>query len=1032
MFDILKDPHRRHLLLTLLTGAGLATYLTGSLAEIGGFDLAMLLALIGGLPIYYEALSGLVHRRLSASVAVSLAALAAIWIGEYLTAAEVIFIMLIGESLEHFAVGRTRSAIAALLAMRPQQARVRRRHHHGDQGHAHGHQHGDGDRGGDPHGAAPPEAGAGCEGEGHEHEILVPVEEIRHDDMVIVRPGDRIPVDGRVVSGSSSVDQSPITGESLPVDKGPGDEVFAGTINLYGALELAVERLGADTALEQIIHLVEEAEAARAPTQRLADRYATWFVPIVLAVAVLTFLVARAMDPAEAVRRAVSVLVVACPCALVLATPTAIAAAIGAMVRRGVLVKGGVVLEHLGKLAAVIFDKTGTLTEARLRVAEVFAAEGVEPREVIRLAAAVERHSEHPIGRLIVERAAAEGLADLEASDFVARAGLGAEAVVGGRAIRVGSVRLMEGAGISVPDDLEGRIGHLSDRGATVVLVAHGERTIGGVAVEDTVRPESAETIEQLRRLGVERIVMLTGDNRGAAESVAARLGINEVHWGLLPADKVEAVRRIQRSAAPVAMVGDGINDAPSLVTADVGVAMADIGTDVAVASADLILVGDDLRKLVQAVRCGRRMLRIIWQNILWFALLFNAVGVVAASAGWLAPVAAAVVHQIGSLAVVLNAMRLLVDPGVLRRQLGALRTGLKRRWRAIAAVACGLLVGLYLLSGLHVIRLGEVGVVQRFGRVVQELERPGLHWRLPRPFGKHWRVRTDDVRRVEIGFRTIPGVFTEPAAYEWSVQHRGGRFQRQSEEANVLAGDENMVDVTMVVHYRIVDPVAALFHVGPQSADGTSKWDQLVRSLAEAALREEMAARPADDVLNRRRGEVEEGIGRRLADALARNGAGFTVERICLGDVHPPVEVVPAFREVAKATEEKEAAINQAQGYQYRQTARARGEAEQLQRGAEGRKAERIKEAEAGAARYVALAKAFAESPQVSWLRLYLETVETVLAGKRKLIVDGPAGGSRRQVWLVPEGLWKAAPFGPAEEPVEAGGYTEGDREGG
>ena len=368
MFGIFDSPHRRHLALTIAVGVGIAVYLAEDLAgllewagvltayapaiaslsvrSIFGFDLALLLALVGGFWIYYEAVAALLRQKISADLAVSLAAFAALYIGQYAVAAEVIFIMLIGETLEHFAIDRTRSGIAALLALRPQEARVRR-------------------------------AGA-------DHDHMMRVDQIRSDDVVIVRPGDRIPIDGRVIEGNSSVDQSPITGESLPADKTAGDEVFAGTINLYGAMELSVERLGEDTTLEQIIHLVEHAEAAKAPTERLADRYATWFVPVVLLAAGLTFFFTRD------VVRAVAVLVVACPCALVLATPTAVAAGIGAMVRRGVLLKGGSVLERLGRVRAVVFDKTGTLTLARLRIDQVAVVDGCDEAEVLRLGAAVE------------------------------------------------------------------------------------------------------------------------------------------------------------------------------------------------------------------------------------------------------------------------------------------------------------------------------------------------------------------------------------------------------------------------------------------------------------------------------------------------------------------------------------------------------------------------------------------------------------------------------------------------------------------
>ncbi len=400
MFAYFADLHRRHLLLTVTVGACLLAYVSGAVRTVYDFDLAMLLALVGGYPTYAGALSGLMHRKITADLAVALAAMAALWMGWhaqdpspwFLVAAEVIFIMLVGEALENVAIGRTRSGIAALLTLRPHTARVRR-------------------------------------GE-HEHEIHVP--EVRPDDIVIVRPGDRLPVDGRVLRGASWIDQSPITGESAPVEKKAGDEVFAGTLNTIGALELAIERLGHDTTLERIIHLVEHAEESKAPVERLADRYAGYFVPAVLIAAGITLWFTRDVS------RSVAVLVVACPCALVLATPTAVAAGIGFLVRHGILVKGGAVIENLGRLKTVVFDKTGTLTLARLRIERIETTAGFTEAAAIRLAAAVEQSSEHPIARLIVDRARQDGIAIPAAERFLSQPGLGAEAEVDGRTVRRG------------------------------------------------------------------------------------------------------------------------------------------------------------------------------------------------------------------------------------------------------------------------------------------------------------------------------------------------------------------------------------------------------------------------------------------------------------------------------------------------------------------------------------------------------------------------------------------------------------------
>ncbi len=971
---ILQNPHKRHLAVTVLVAIGLALYLTGTVTRVFGFDLAMVLTLVGGFGIFYEAIAGLLRFKISADLAVGLAAIAALLTRQYPVAAEVILIMLIGEALEDFAVGRTRSGIEKLLALRPQDARVRR---NGD-------------------------------------ETIVPVEEIRPDDVVLVRPGDRIPVDGCVISGGSSVDQSPITGESVPADKAPGDKVFAGTINLHGAMELAVERLGEDTTLDRVIHLVEEAEAAKAPAQRLADRYATFFVPIVLVAAGATFWATKD------VMRAVAVLVVACPCALVLATPTAVAAGIGGLVRKGILVKGGAVLESMGKLKAVVFDKTGTLTLAKLRITDVFPAPNHAEADVLRAAAAVERNSEHPIAQLIVERAQADGIATAEPTDFAAQPGLGAQAIVAGQVTRVGNWRFMAAAEVAVPEAIDARLARVTQAGGTLAYVAQGRHLVGVIAVQDTVRHESKQTIRALRKLGVERIVMLTGDNDAAAQAVAARLGIRDVRAGLLPDQKLEALRDIQRQAAPVAMVGDGINDAPSLVAADVGVTLANIGTDIAVEAADLVLVGDDLTKLADAIALGRRTLRTIWQNIFAFAIVVNALGVAAASLGWLTPIWAAVLHQASSLVVVMNSMRLLFDFSKWRERTAARFSALAAKWRPMLAWAAGGALLLYLLSGVHVVRIGEVAVVQHFGRVVDAAEPPGLHVRLPAPFGKHRIVRVAKTRRVEVGFRTRPGTTVEPPAYEWNVQHRNAKIEQQQEEATVWAGDENLVDVNLAVHYRVANAKAAVCRIGERMGAGKSKWDALVRNTAEAALRSELSQRTIDTVLGTERSAIEAVLKARMARALAALDCGLEVQRVCLLDVHPPMEVVPAFREVTSALEDKESRINEATAYQNERAAKARGESEATLRAAEAMREGRVELAAAAAERFIKVADAHADAPETTDLRLYLETIEQVLAGRKKIIIDRAPKGARRILYLGAKQLFTIKPA-PAElaEPV-------------
>ena len=983
--DFFEDEHRRHLALTALVAVGLTAYLTGTVRTVFGFDLALILALIGGFPILSEAVIGLFSLRISADLAVSLAAIAAIAIGQYPVAAEVILIMLIGEALEDYVVDRTRDGIEALLTLRPATARVHR----------------DG------------------------KELIVPADEVQLDDTVLVRPGDRIPVDGTILSGGSSVDQSAMTGESVPCDKLPGDEVFAGTMNLCGQAEITVTRLGKDTTLEHIIQLVEEAESAKAPTQRLADKYATFFVPIVLIAAAITYALTRE------VTRSVAVLVVACPCALVLATPTAIAAGIGRLVREGILIKGGAVLEALGRLKSVIFDKTGTLTSATLKIRELLLTEGQSENELLALSAAVEQHSEHPVGQLLIEHARDQGLAIPASDNFAAHPGLGAEARVAGALCRVGNRKFLEEQGVVLPEAELERIAAAAT-GATLVLVAREDALIGAAVVADTVRPEAAATIQQLTDLGITKLVMLTGDNAAAAAAVGAAVGIEDQRSDLLPDDKVAAVRSIQAENGPTAMVGDGINDAPSLATADIGIVMGDIGSDAAIASADVVLIGDDLAKLVRAAAFSRQVLRRIWQNIFVFALGFNALAVIVASMGWISPVVAACLHQVSSLIVVTNSLRLVVDGQALRERCGTRASGLwELRGRALRYAAITAIV-LYALSGIHTVRPGEVGVVQRFGRVIARAEAPGLHARLPYPFGQHRTVKTQLVRRVEVGFRTIPGNYTEPPAYEWNVQHRRGRRQRQEDEATVWTGDENLVDLNMVVQYRVTNAADGLFLIGHTTRDGSSKWDQIVRALALEGIASVMSQHHAREILSERRGEIEAEIMARLQHSLAaytpadRESPIFTVEAVCLGDVHPPLEVVPAFREVASALEDKEARINRAKAYQCEVSMLVQGQAAKRVLDAEAFRQHRAQRAGGDAERFTAVAAAHAEKPEATRLRWYLEMIEQTLTGRRKVILDRTPNHSRRMVYLGKNALW--SPPIPAPSATDATDAIQGE----
>jgi Cu+-exporting ATPase len=494
----------------------------------------------------------------------------------------------------------------------------------------------------------------------------VPIVDVVPGDVLRVRPGERIPVDGLVIEGASTVDESMLTGESLPVEKGPGAAVVAGAINRAGTFTFQATRVGRDTVLAQIVRLVEEAQGSKAPIQRLADRVASIFVPVVLGIAALTFGAWMLWGPAPAffyaLTNAVGVLVIACPCALGLATPTAVMVATGRGAQLGVLIRSAEVLETLQRVDAVVLDKTGTLTVGRPEVTDVVPAPGADPDHPLALAAAVEQASEHPLGAAIVRAAKARGLALVPAGEFRAEPGHGVEALgVDGR-ILLGNRALMEGRGVEV-DDLKDEAERLTGEGKSVVYVALAGELRALIAVADVLRPEAPGAVAALRALGLEAI-MLSGDAGRTADAIARRAGIDRVHAEVLPAQKAATVTRLQAGGRLVAMVGDGINDAPALAQADVGLAMSS-GTDVAIEAADVTLMRDDLRGVVAAVELSRRTMRVVKQNLGW-AFGYNLV-LVPVAAGmlypiWglqLSPILAGLAMAFSSVSVVANSLRL-------------------------------------------------------------------------------------------------------------------------------------------------------------------------------------------------------------------------------------------------------------------------------------------------------------------------------------------------------------------------------------
>ncbi|HVR97674.1 MAG TPA: heavy metal translocating P-type ATPase [Thermoanaerobaculia bacterium] len=536
----------------------------------------------------------------------------------------IIALILTGNAFEARAKSRTSAALRGLVALQPRTARVL--------------------RGGT--------------------EVDVQVEEVHAGDVVTVRPGERVPVDGEVLSGASAVDESMLTGESMPVEKGPGDRVIGGTINRTGAFRYRATTLGADSVLARIVQLMRDAQGSRAPIQRLADRISAVFVPVVLSIALATFVVwFVAADAAPAVRAfaaAVAVLIIACPCAMGLAVPTAVMVASGRGAELGVLIKGGEALQRAGDVTIVVLDKTGTVTAGRPTVTDIVPAPGVG--DLLRLAASLEASSEHPLADAVIRRARDEGLTLTPAEGFQSVTGRGATGLVEGSALAVGNEALMADYAVDVAP-LRAEAERLAAEGKTPIYVAIDGRLAGLLAVADPIKPTSREAIARLRRMGLD-VVMLTGDNQRTAEAVARQAGIERVVAGVLPEGKVAEVRRLQESGAVVAMVGDGINDAPALAQADVGIAIG-TGTDIAVEASDVTLMRGDLRSVADAVSLSRRTMRTMKQNLFW-AFIYNVIGIpVAAGVLYpafgllLSPILASAAMAFSSVSVVANSLRL-------------------------------------------------------------------------------------------------------------------------------------------------------------------------------------------------------------------------------------------------------------------------------------------------------------------------------------------------------------------------------------
>ena len=577
------------------------------------FDPAWVTIVISGIPLLYLAIWRIIHNpgisKISSALLICIAMFAAIAIGDLFAAGEVVFIMAIGALLEEATTNRAKKGLKNLIRLAPAKGRRLK--------------------------------------EGKEE--MIPAEEIRQGDILRILPGETIPVDGTIITGETSVDQSIMTGESLPVDKGAGEEVFCGTINRFGSIDISATKVGENSSLKKLIRMVQDAEKKQAPMQRIADKVASWLVPVALLIAILAYVFTGNIVTA------VTVLVVFCPCALVLATPTAIMAAIGQATKHGVIIKSGEALEKMGKVDTIAFDKTGTLTYGRLDVSDLITFdETISETDLLSLAASAEARSEHPLGKAIVAYAKAKEAPLMEAAAFRMNAGKGIFAEVDNRSLLCGSEKFLKENGVSIDGEVQSALERLRTQGKASVLVAEGPKSIGVLALSDVLRPEAKNMVSRLSDMHT-RTVLLTGDHRKTADYFARQAGISEVRAELLPEEKVQSIERLQAENHKVCMIGDGINDAPALKTADVSVAMGSMGSDIAIDAAEVALMSDDLSKIPYLKRLSNATVKTIKVSIT-LSMCINFAAIVLSLMEVLTPTTGALVHNAGSCFVVLIA----------------------------------------------------------------------------------------------------------------------------------------------------------------------------------------------------------------------------------------------------------------------------------------------------------------------------------------------------------------------------------------
>jgi Cu+-exporting ATPase len=972
--DHRHDDHRSLYLLT----AALGVLIGGDvlLAAVGleswrapwGVSLILVAAILGAIRIVYGALEALAHGRIGADIALAQACIAALMIGQPFVAAEVVFIALVGEVLEAITFARTQRAIHRLLDQTPRTARVRR----------------DG------------------------VEIEIPASHVVPGDLVIVRPGERIPVDGPVAAGRSSVDQAALTGESLPVDKGVGERVYTGTLNQFGVLEVSAEKVGHETTFGQVLRMVAEAQHRKAPIQRTADRLARYFLPVVEIVAGLTLLAGYLLQWPDVWLRTVAVLVVACPCALILATPAAVLASMAWLARHGILIKGGAALERLAECDTFAFDKTGTLTRGAPELASVMPLAGWNEAELLRVTASAESASGHPLAAAVVTEALRRGLALTATAEVALEPGAGVTAQWDDadgvrRSILVGNRRLLAEHDVALGDDAISALSELDQRGETPLIVVVDGQVVGLIGARDAVRPEAHDVIDDLKHLKITEIALLTGDRATAARIVAKKTHITVVETELLPADKARWIEERQSSGRRVAMVGDGINDAPALARAHVGIALGNIGADLAAEAGDLVVLGPPLAVLPDLVKLSRTTVSIIRQNIIGFAFGLNAVAMASAALGILGPVPAAILHQAGSLFVLLNSMRLLVfgdwtnlapvrglravgraiariDDRFDAAQLVDFAVTYRRRLITAACAAGALVYGTW---GWTAIGPDEVGLLQRFGRYERVLA-PGLHFSWPPPIDRIIRLAPARARSVAIGFRAEE--VKAPRSVRWESAHDRTITARAEDEALLLTGDGQYVELAATAQYRVDERTPEALRAYVFLVDNP---ERSLRPLAESVVRTVVGRRRLDALLTRDRHEAEESSARMLQQRVDQCGLGLIITAVAFQDVHPPLAVVDAYRDVSRAESDRQRRVNEGNTYLSRSLEEARGNAAAMINRAEAERRARLARAAGEADAFLYRAEARSTAPALTDHRLYWEMISAVLAGKSKVIID-------------------------------------------